>query len=291
MTDKRSSPYGLQAPGAAPAPRSYEMPGRSPRRTGGARAPRVDEHPPGIRPELSRREMIDGRILQASPAEFPHGSRNFDLDCLLGPHLAEGYRGATDLITRFDHDNDFASDTAIVRSGVDPETGSRHLEEMAFEIVSEQGEKVAATKAARMLRRGVRRIFGIFVKKGEVREWVKKRGGAGWVKLAPGDLIEDPCLDVPVEVAAILDAARRDEAVARALIKKKNRAIVEHTAEAEARGEAKGKALSILTILERRGLEPSETLRSRILSCPDLETLDRWLVRAVLATEADEVVA
>ncbi len=285
MADERP-PYSLHAPGAEPSPRSYEMPGRGPRRRSGSRPPRVDQHHPSVRPEISRNELIDGRVVHASPAKFPHGSRNFDLDYLVGAHLAEGYRGATDLITRFDRDNDFASDTAIVKDGVDPATGTRYLEEIAFEIVSEQGEKVASTKAARMLRRGVRRVFGIFVKKGEVREWVEKEKKAGWVQLAPDDRIEDPCLDVPLEVAAILDVARRDDAVGHALIAKQNPAIVEHAEKAK----AAGKAEFILSVLEKRGLETSAGLRRQILACTDSATLEQWLTKALVITEAREMV-
>ncbi|MCP4486161.1 MAG: hypothetical protein GY820_02410, partial [Gammaproteobacteria bacterium] len=179
----------------------------------------VDEHHPGVHPDVSRDELIAGRIVRASPASAPHGIRNFDLDCLVGAHLGEGYSGANDLMTRFDEDHDFASDTAVLKDGIDPATGTRYLEDIAFEVVFEQSESKINAKVPRMLRRGVRRVFGVFIKQGEVREWVKKKGqAAGWVILTPEAEIQDKCLAVPLSVAAILDAARRDDAVARALI-------------------------------------------------------------------------
>ena len=141
-------------------------------------------------------------------------------------------------------------------------------------------------------------MFGIFVKKGEVREWVEKEKKAGWVQLAPDDRIEDPCLDVPLEVAAILDVARRDGAVAHALIAKQNPAIVEHAekakaegkAEGRAEGEARGKAEFILSVLEKRGLEPDDDLRRQIMACTDPATLEQWLARALVAADAKELI-
>jgi len=41
--------------------------------------------------------------------------------------------GSTDLLTRAGPGSDFATGTCIRRSGIDPRTGSRYLEEVAFE--------------------------------------------------------------------------------------------------------------------------------------------------------------
>ncbi|GAB3220317.1 hypothetical protein GCM10027447_04590 [Glycomyces halotolerans] len=43
---------------------------------------------------------------------------------------------------------------------------------------------------------------------------------------------------------------------------------------------AEGRAESILVILEDRGIAVSEAERSRIATCTDVETLNRWLIRA-----------
>jgi hypothetical protein len=45
----------------------------------------------------------------------------------------------------------------------------------------------------------------------------------------------------------------------------------------------------ILKILTARGIRVSSRARQRILSCRDLDTLDRWLTRAARATRAAEV--
>jgi hypothetical protein len=55
----------------------------------------------------------------------------------------------------------------------------------SFEVVSEQNESVVEEKVPRILRRGVRRVFGVFLKAGEVREWMKMGGGDYWQTLAP----------------------------------------------------------------------------------------------------------
>ena len=303
--DKDRPVQSMQAPAAASAPSSYRLPGAS--------SPlRVDDH--AVEPESSRREvMIDGRIVQKLPANAPHGMQNADLAYVLSAHLAPGYRVATDLLTRFDELNDFASDTAVLKDGTDPATGTRHLEELAFEVVSEQqSEKVVTAKAPTMLRRGVRRVFAVFLKKGELREWQPGQGAlqrGRWVLVDPDSSIEDPSLSRLVPVGAVLDAARSDDAVAEALLARGNPVLrrnrAEATAEGEARGKAEGKAEgraegklegklegkagAILTILEKRGLAPDADARSRLRNCKDLTALDRWLERALVADSLADV--
>jgi hypothetical protein len=59
----------------------------------------------------------------------------------------------------------------------------------------------------------------------------------------------------------------------------------------EARGEARGEARALLTLLAARGLPVSDAVRTQIVTCTDLATLDRWIARAATARTADEVVA
>ncbi len=324
--DENRPPYRLRAPGAAaPAP-SYELPAygdaRRPRRR-----PRVDEHV--IRPELDRREMIDGEIMQTFPAEFQHAVQNGDLDYLLRAHLASGYRVASDLVTRHDRDADFASDSAVVRDGIDPRTGSRYREELAFEIVSQQPRTRATRKAPTMLKRGIKRVFAVFVKQGVVAEWqpdesIKEKGR--WVNLAADAKICHPSLAEPMPVGAILDAASADDTVARALDAKGNPVIREIRAKEKAAGKiegltagkiegltagkieglaagkieglaagkieglAEGKAEAILTVLAGRGLAPADDVRRLILGTKDLATLERWLLKAGTISSPEEII-
>jgi hypothetical protein len=252
------------------------------------RRPRVDEHE--IRPELERREMVDGEIQQTFPAELPHAVQNGDLDYLLRAHLAPGYRVATDLATRHDWKNDFASGSAVVREGTDPSTGSRYREELVFEVVSEQTKGKVTRKAPTMLRRGVDRVFAVFVKQGQVAEWVPDAGSQGkgrWVELAADAKISHLSLAEPLPVGSILDAASADDTVARALDAKGNPVI----REIRAKEKAAEMAEAILTVLAGRGLRPSASVRRRISSTTDLATLETWLLKAGVAHSPEDVIA
>jgi hypothetical protein len=56
-----------------------------------------------------------------------------------------------------------------------------------------------------------------------------------------------------------------------------------------AEGRVEGEALSIVTVLEARGLPVTSEARARILACADLEILERWLRKAVSVSSADEL--
>jgi hypothetical protein len=289
MDEKRSG-YSLKAPGATGTP--HYLPGRGP-------FPRVDDHL--VVPELTRDEIIDGRRMVTHAALPPHATRQCDLDYVVRAHVAPGYISASDLLTRFGEKSDFASDTCIYREAVDPATGTRSLEEIAFEVVSTQSERKVTKKAIEMQRRGVRRIFGVFLKRPRVCEWSAE--SESWETLAADSSIEDRCLVAPLAVAALLDAALADNAVAEALIVKGNPVLRKREAAAEAKGEARGvvqgkargeiqgKAESILEILAARGLAVSPAQRQEILDCQDLDRLSHWLRRAVLAASAGEITA
>lgn len=286
--DENRRAYSLKAPGTDGSGSAMRLPGRG-------SFPDVDDHL--VEPEVTRDEIIGGRRIEAHPAEVPHADQQTQLDYVIWAHVASGYRVATDLITRFGVDSDFASDTCVRREGIDPATGRRFLEEVAFEIISEQREKLAAEKADRMHRRGVRRIIAVWVKSGEVGEWNAE--GRIWRKLPAGSEIEDPCLATPLEIAALLDAALADDSVAEALVAKGNPVILKREASAEAagrvagrgEGQAEGIAQSVLEVLATREVEVSEAQRQKILSCQDLEQLGLWLRRAVVATSSAEVLA
>jgi hypothetical protein len=285
MDEKRSG-YSLKAPGSSGG--SMRLPGRG-------SFPAVDDHL--VVAEITRDEIINGRRVVASPAHPPHATKQLDLGYVLRAHVAPGYIAAADLLTRVAETSDFASDACIYKEGIDPSTGTRFLEEIAFEVVSEQREREAAEKAEAMQRRGVRRIFGVFVKRPRLCEWSAE--GRTWSPLDAGSQIVDRCLVAPLAVAALLDAALADNAVVEALIAKGNPMLRNREAAAEAMGEARGEARgkaegiaeSVLKILEARGVGVSPAQREEILRCADSGRLDRWLRRAVQASSADEVTA
>jgi hypothetical protein len=285
--DEEYRRYSLKAPGGRGADGvPMRLPGKAP-------VPNVDDHL--VQPEVTRDEMLGGRRIVTHPAKEPHADQHSELDYVLRAHTAPGYRSSSDLLTRHDADSDFASDACLRKEGIDPESGARYLEELAFEVVSEQNEQVVAEKAPRMHRRGVRRIFAFFVKDRRVCEW--SPATESWSVLAPESRIEDPCLAIPLEVAALLDAAAADNAVVEALAAKGNPAIRKREAAAsrageargEARGLARGKADAILSVLEARGLVVNAVQRQEILSCADLARLDRWSRRAALAASTADI--
>jgi len=199
---------------------------------------RVDEHI--VVPEVSRIELIDGREVIDVGALPPHADAQALTGFLLAAHVLHEYVVATELLTRSAVDSDFATDVCIRKRGVDPETGSRYLEELSFEIVNEQSMTDVTGKARNLDRRGVRRIFAIFVKTGEIREWSKTSGE--FVRLDMQGMFDDPVFVRPIAVKALIDSTlgEAENEVAKALIVKKNPEIVKLQHEAELHGHKQG---------------------------------------------------
>ena len=279
------------APGARSAER-MDFPG-SERDAGDAGSgrrgePGVDEHL--VEPE-TRWEVIQGARVQASPARPPHADRHFTIDYVLGASLAPGYVGATDLLTRWSSDDDYATDTSVRRAGIDETTGERYLEEMAFEVANAQRRGDLGMRARLLSRRGVRRIFAVFVKEGTVEEWAAAT--ETWQVLNATGVIEDRCLSAPIAVRALLDAAAADEAVARALVARQHPVIEEYAEARETksyrRGRVEGQREALRMILAQRDLEPDARQRAAMDACEDPDVLERWLRRATRATNPDEI--
>ena len=95
---------------------------------------------------------------------------------------------------------------------------------------------MAARKADRLLERGVRRVFALDVGRKQVLE---RRGGT-WEALGADAFIEDRALSVGLPVRVLVEAAKVDDAVARALLAKKNPVLEEHTRQTWKQGEARG---------------------------------------------------
>ncbi len=277
--DHRHASYSLKAPGHPGSGLPKHLPGRGD-------FPQVDDHL--VQPEVTRDEIIGGRKVVASPAEQPHAVQKSRLAYVLQAHVAPGYEAATDLLTRHDQDSDFAVDACIYKQDIDPETGTRYLEELAFEIISEQNQGLATQKAMRMQRRGVRRIFSVWVEGSKrVCNWSSK--SQGWSPLDRESLIQDPCFIKPLLVEALLDPIAADNAVAEALIAKGNPILLKREAVTRAAGKAEGLARAVLILLEVRAIAVNPGQRQEILDCFDLERLDLWLRRAVFASSIDEV--
>lgn len=243
--------------------------------------PPLDEHV--VVPETTRDEVVRGRRVIAQPSSPPHGDRHFELDYVIRGSIRHGYVGSTDMITRFSNESDFATDTSVRKAGIDPATGQRYLEELAFEVVHTQSKRDMIERAEELTARGVRRVIGIFVKEGAVREWVPSEGA--FRAFPPGSLIEDPCLSLPIRVESLLSAVEADNAVARALLAKENPVLTR----LKEQGKAQGKAEAVLTLLVSRGVPVSSAACAEILACTDLDQLDRWLIQSVSVAAASDL--
>nr|WP_323180685.1 hypothetical protein [Streptomyces atratus] len=61
--------------------------------------------------------------------------------------------------------------------------------------------------------------------------------------------------------------------------------------EGRAEGRAEGVAKSILLLLAQAGIDAPDEARERITGCTDLDTLNRWLLRAPTAATVEDVFA
>ena len=226
--------------------------------------------------------MIRGRRISTMAANPPHADQQSRLDYVLNAHAAPGFVVSAELLTRMGIGSDFATDVCIRREGIDPETGKRYLEELAFEVVGEQSNKDITEKAEDMSARGVRRVFAIFVKTGEVKEW---RGA--WA-LVDREIV-DEALGSPLLVGSLSDAAAADDAVVRALDKKGNPAILRIRQEERQGGHSEGEKQALFTLLAARGFVVTPAVRARVRACKDAAELTAWIVRASTATRLDEV--
>jgi hypothetical protein len=246
--------------------------------------PKLDEH---LVEGETREEMLRGERIYAAPALEPHAERHFELDYVIRAHVKDGYIGASDMLTRAGPGSDFATDTAVRKRGIDPETDTRYLEELAFEVVSTQTLREMIMRAEDLSTRGVRRLLAIFVKRNEVCEWSVAEHR--FVTLSMDDSLVDPTLARPIPIRALLDAALADDAVVDALDIKGNRRLRaiktrEHQ-QGMSEGMSKGLVEGIESICRILGIELSPERRAdlheldtagleRLLS--QLETERRW---------------
>lgn len=246
------------------------------------RLPRVDER---LAPPETRLEYLHGGELYASPADPPHATRHADLAFVLRASVADGYTAAVDLLARTDESSDFAPDASIYPSDLDKD-GHRQLEELSFEITSEQALSVPTGKARELILRGVRRVFCILVRQARVLEW--SRATDGWQTLHEDSFIEDRTFVRPLAVRALLDAAACDAAVAQALLARRNPVIEAAIAEGQERGELEGRRAALGAILDTRRVPVDEPARAKMMSA-DGPTLDRWIRRAATAGSLHEI--
>lgn len=168
----------------------------------------------------ARYEALDGRLHALARSDERFGSRRSKLAALLEAHAGAAYDVATRLLTRTSELNDFATDACVVPIARDMRTRGRQLEELAFLLVRDDSSGRARTKARHLVRPGVRRVFAIDVERRRCLEWSAARND--WSPLPANAVVEDPALEAPLAIRDLLAEGDVDDAIARALLHKKN---------------------------------------------------------------------
>ncbi len=283
------------APTAARSPASSR---RSTKRR--AAFPDVDERL--VMPE-TRFEIIDGEVEYVPPSDEPHGTRHSKISALLEAYAARGYDVASDMLTRTSLKGDMAPDASVFPAARDPRTGGRQIEELAFEVLSTERLGHAAKKARALTDRGVRQVFAIDVERKRALVWSSATNA--WKILPLDGAIEDRALALPLPLRALVDAVSSDDAVAQALLVKKNPVITtaldgaklegriegkaEGRLEGERKGERKGEIRALLAVLAARGLKVRKKQEKQIRAAEDETVIASWLMRAVTCTSVDEL--
>jgi Uma2 family endonuclease len=232
-------------------------------------------------------EIIDGRVVEVAPADEPHGTRHSKVAAVLEASVAEDYDVAVDMLTRTSKTDDFAPDASVFPRARDARTGGRRIEELAFEVVSTQSLSDAGGKASKLLGRGIRRVFAVDIPHERVFEW---NADARTWQLFPDDgAIEDRCLAVAVPVAALVKAARADDAVARALLGKGNPVLVDALDRSRHDGKIMQARKALAMLIAARGLPATARNLARVEACADLGVLETWLQRAASAETPGEI--
>jgi hypothetical protein len=290
MADKPSTQI-LQAPSAGTGEKMTAS-GVSP----GAGGKRYAPDDRLARPDVGRfgEEVVNGDRRMCMGAMAEHADPQSRLNILVGVCLAKGYVTSVELLTRRDEESDFATDVCVRRVGVDPETGSRYVEEVSFEVANTQTLKnLEEIRVPKLLASGIRRVFVVLVQEGDVLEWSTLK--EEWIGWAPGEEILDPVFVQPLAVTAILDAAAVDQLVSKAQLTKEEPYLMEEIKKrelkAQARGEARGLAKSILRAFKKHGITLNAENREAILECHDMAILERWFDKALGARSAAEVLA
>ena len=66
---------------------------------------------------------------------------------------------------------------------------------------------------------------------------------------------------------------------------------LEGRAEGRTEGKTEESASLVLRVLEKHGIDVPQTIRERITSCTDLDTLTLWFDRSLTATTAEDLFA
>jgi len=236
----------------------------------------------------SRYEIYEGILVYVAPADELQGRARSRISALAEAHAGSAFDVACDMLIRCSETTDIAPDVSVFPIARDSRTRGQQLTHLAFEVVNTQLLGYASHKAAALAARGVRRVFGIDIERGRAMEWSKPLGR--WQALDSGEHIADPALAAPLPISALIDTNRTDDAIARALIIKRNPIVEEYRARSRAEGKREGFAEAIILKLVARGIVLSTADRMRILEQRDLAILVDWARRSATCRDALQLV-
>jgi Uma2 family endonuclease len=234
----------------------------------------------------SRYEIVDGKVHYVAAADEPHGTRHSKISALLEAHAREDFEVASDMLTRTSEFDDMAPDVSVFPKERN-EDGGRKLEQLAFEVASTESLSDAGRKASKLMGRGVRRVFVIDIARQRAFEWSLEL--QAFRSLERDSAIEDHALAAPLPIEALVHAAKADDAMARALLVKRNPVLEAALATQRVEGKLAGMAEALVAVLAARGLtlEPADT--ARVLAQGDAAILRRWLAAAATCSTIAEL--
>jgi hypothetical protein len=164
----------------------------------------------------------------------------------------------------------------------------------------------------------VRRVFAADVQRERVFEW--SVGADSWGILPEDGHIEDRCFAVALPVEALVKAAKSDDAVAEALLAKRNRVLLEALDQSHEDGIELGRKEGVelgrnegvelgrkegvelgrkegieamrsvlVAVFASRGWSLTAAQRERIRACNDTARLRKWATRALESSSSDDV--
>lgn len=223
-------------------------------------------------------EVLDGEVVEVSPSDEPHGRRQSKLSALLEVHVGPNWLVAADMLTRTSKLGDIAPDASVYPLERDANTGGRQLEALAFEVCSSQTRSDSAKKAARLVERGVRRVFAIDVRREQVLEW--SAASESWRELDADGTIDDPVFAVPLPIRSLVTAAAAGDVIAEALLATGNPVLEAALAIRFEDGESAGLAEALRQVMAGRGLHPTPAEAGE-LERASRGQVERWLQASV----------
>jgi hypothetical protein len=233
-------------------------------------------------------ELSNGHAIHCMTAGSRHGQAHKAGTQVLGTDPAVGGEVGIDVGISWNDDKNLRAPDLVV-GGVKPVPGwQRTLPPLAVEYADNgQDEAELQLKISELLAGGTQYIWVVRLV-GPLRVEVHTRDKPMRV-YGPNDELAAPgVLKYPVPVLALVERGAADATTLRNLLDRYGYGSVEEIEqrkfeEGRADGEVQTLERNLLTVLERRGLVPSDEQVARIRGCRDAQVLNRWFVQAITA--------